>query len=234
VDVAFDPATGTYTGTAGTETIFTMQIDNDGSYTPLFSNGQPVSIAPNANGQGYVGTTPNGDVIFTLEVDPETAEYVYTQNAPLDHPNSDDSDDIISIDFGVQIVSNDGSQDEGTITINIADDGPVANDDINGAEEGQTITGSVVPNDELSEDVINTVTNVNFEGTDFVIPANGSQTITGNYGELTINSDGTYEYVANENDPDGVDSFTYTLTDRDGDQDTAKLDITVTPDGWWW
>ena len=325
VDVAFDPATGTYTGTAGTETIFTMQIDNDGSYTfellgtldhadstnpndiinldfpiqvtdgdgdtandiirilvkddvpvigdssgdvdetnfdlgplvyqdvlntsfgadlsnisvsgtsspstPLFSNGQPVSIAPNANGQGYVGTTPNGDVIFTLEVDPETAEYVYTQNAPLDHPNSDDSDDIISIDFGVQIVSNDGSQDEGTITINIADDGPVANDDINGAEEGQTITGSVVPNDELSEDVINTVTNVNFEGTDFVIPANGSQTITGNYGELTINSDGTYEYVANENDPDGVDSFTYTLTDRDGDQDTAKLDITVTPDG---
>ncbi len=323
VDVAYDDATGTYTGTAGTETIFTMQINDDGSYTfelvgtldhadttnpndiinldfpiqivdgdgdtandiirilvkddvptigdssgdvdetnfdlgplvyqdvldtsfgadlseisangasapstPLFSNGQPVTI--NQNGNSYVGTTPNGDVIFTLAIDPDTAEYVYTQNAPLDHPDSDDADDIISIDFGVQIVSNDGSQDEGTITINIADDGPVANDDINGAEEGQTITGSVVPNDELSEDVANTVTNVNFEGTNFVIPANGSQTITGNYGELTINSDGTYTYVANENDPDGVDSFTYTLTDRDGDTDTAKLDITVTPDG---
>jgi len=323
VVVTFDPTTGTYTGATATDTIFTMTINDDGSYefellgtldhadpnnpndiinldfgvqivdndgdtadnfirilvkddvpvigdssgdvdetnfdlgplvyndvlntsfgadlaqvsldgntsssTPLISNGQPVTI--NSAGNTYTGTTPNGDVIFTLEVNTETGEYEYTQFATLEHPDSTNPDDLISIDFGVQIVSDDGTEDEGTITINIADDGPIANDDINGAEEGQTITGDVTVNDEFSEDNDNTVTNVNFEGTDYVIPANGSQTVTGNYGTLTINSDGTYEYVTNTNDPDGVDSFTYTLTDRDGDTDTAKLDITVTPDG---
>ncbi|MEM6810832.1 MAG: DUF5801 repeats-in-toxin domain-containing protein, partial [Pseudomonadota bacterium] len=201
---------------------------NTSSSTPLFSNGVPVTITQNGN--TYTGAA-NGVTIFTLVIDSQTGEYTYTQTQPLDHPDTNNPDDVISIDFGVQLTSVDGDEDTGTITINIADDGPVANDDINGAEEGQLITGDVVANDELSEDEINTVTNVNFDGTDFVIPANGSQTITGNFGTLTINSDGTYQYVTNSNDPDGVDQFTYTLTDRDGDSDTAQLSITVTPDG---
>ncbi len=322
VVVTFDATTGTYTGIAGAETIFTMTINNDGSYsfelqgtldhadannandiinldfpvqitdndgdtaqnivrifvkddvptigdssgnvdetnlddgalvyndvlnttfgadvsnisadgntsssTPLFSNGNPVTISQTGN--TYTGTA-NGQTIFTLVVNANTAEYEYTQFFALDHPDSTDANDTLTIDFGVQIQSFDGDSDTGTITITVADDGPIANDDINGAEEGQAITGNVLPNDTLSQDAENTVTNVNFGGVDYAIPANGQTVVDADFGVLTINSDGSYTYTTDNNDPDGKDVFTYTLTDFDGDSDTAKLEITVTPDG---
>ncbi len=326
VVVTFDSATGTYTGVAGTETIFTMVINDDGSYKfdllgtldhadatdpndiinldfgveiedfdgdtdtgkirirvqddvptigdssgdvdetnldqgplvfkdvidtnfgaelgdvkpngetsssePLSHCGFPVVITQTAT--GYQGIA-NGVVVFTLDIDPATGDYTYTQNEALDHSDTTNPDDVLSITFGILVESVDGDTDDGVIVINIADDGPVAVDDINSAEEDQLITGDLLANDELSQDGINTgdntVTNVRFNGVDFPVPANGSETITGDYGVLTINSDGTYSYQANDFNPDGVDSFEYTLTDKDGDSDTATLNITVTPDG---
>ncbi len=202
------------------------------SSTPLVSNGNPVTISQTGN--TYTGTA-NGQTIFTLVIDANTAEYEYTQFFALDHPDSTDANDTLDINFGVQIQSFDGDSDTGTITITVADDGPIANDDINGAEEGQLITGNVLPNDKLSQDGDdtgdNTVTNVNFGGVDFAIPANGQTVVDADFGVLTIKSDGSYTYTTDNNDPDGKDVFTYTLTDRDGDTDTAKLEITVTPDG---
>ncbi len=206
-------------------------VDGNDTFTssvPLTSAGAPVVVT--SVGNTYTGTV-NGQTAFTLVVDPTTGQYTYTQLLPLDHPDSADANDTIDLSFGVQITDNDGDTDTGTVTITVADDGPVARDDINGAEEGQLITGDVIANDDLSQDVQNLITNVNFEGTDFAVPATGSISITGNYGTLVISQDGTYEYTTNNNDPDGVDVFTYTLTDFDGDTDTATLSITVTPDG---
>lgn len=327
VVVTFDPATGIYTGVAGAETIFTMVVNDDGTYQfdllgtldhadpndpndiinldfgveiedfdgdtdegiirirvkddvpsvgdssgdvdetnlgdgplvfqdvietnlgpnqladvepngdtsssePLTHCGFPVVISQTAT--GYEGIA-NGVVVFTLDIDPATGAYTYTQNEALDHSDTTNPDDVLSINFGINVESNDGTVQDAIITINVADDGPVANDDITSAEEGQFITGDLFVNDELSQDGINTgdntVTNVRFNGVDFPVPANGSETVTGTYGVLTINSDGTYDYQANSNDPSGVDSFEYTLTDKDGDSSTATLDITVTPDG---
>jgi T1SS-143 domain-containing protein len=202
------------------------------SSTPLTSDNVAVTITH--NGTTYTGMA-GGTLIFTLEIDPNTGEYVYTQYQPLDHPNTGDHNDVISINFGVSVESVDGDSDTGTITINVADDGPDAVNDINGAEEDQLITGDVLANDILSQDGDdtgdNTVTNVHFDGTDYPVPAGGSVTITGDYGVLIMNSDGTYSYQANDFNPDGTDSFTYTLTDRDGDSDTANLSVRVTPDG---
>ncbi|RKR14469.1 beta-glucanase (GH16 family) [Maribacter vaceletii] len=45
-------------------------------------------------------------------------------------------------------------------------------------------------------------------------------------GTVTEISDGIFEYIPNA-DYNGVDSFTYTMTDVDGDTDTATVDITV-------
>lgn len=322
VTVSFDAVTGTYTGVSGTTTIFTMQINNDGTYeftllstldhadpnnpndiinldfgtkvvdydgdsatstirihvkddvptignssgdvdetnfdtgplsytdtvthnfglelgsinatgtnsssTPLLSNGAPVTVAQVGN--TYTGTA-GGLTVFTLTIDPLTGEYTYTQFRPLDHPDATDHDDIISIDFGIEIESLDGTKDTGTITIKVADDGPDAVDDFNSAEEGQTITGDVVANDDLSEDAPNTVTNVKFGGTDYAVPAGGSVTISTTLGTMVMKSDGTYTYTTFNNDPNGTDVFTYTLVDYDGDKDTANLSIQVSPDG---
>jgi VCBS repeat-containing protein len=45
-------------------------------------------------------------------------------------------------------------------------------------------------------------------------------------GTLTINADGSFIYVPNP-DFNGVDSFTYTITDTDGTTSTATVEITV-------
>ena len=60
--------------------------------------------------------------------------------------------------------------------------------------------------------------------------------LTGTYGELTINADGSYEYVANQNAADALDpgetatdTFTYTVKDDDNkNADTGEIVITVT------
>jgi len=202
--------------------------DTSSSSVPLTSNGVPVTVS--STGNTYTGVA-NGVTVFTLVVDPQTGEYTYTQFENLDHPDATDSDDVISIDFGVVVNSTDGDSDTGTITINVADDGPIAENDISGGEEGQLITGDVTANDDLSTDEQNTVTNLRFEGTDYPIIAGTPTVVTGDFGTLTINNDGTYTYVTNDNDPDGTDVFTYTLVDNDGDSDTANLSIRVTPDG---
>jgi T1SS-143 domain-containing protein len=202
------------------------------SSTPLISGGVPVTVSQTGN--TYTGTA-GGVIVFTLTIDPATGEYTYTQIEPLDHPDSTDPDDVIAINFGIEIETLDGSTADSVITINVADDGPAATDDFNSAEEGQFITGDVRANDDLSQDGDdtgdNTITNVEFNGVNHAVPAGGSVTIVGDYGTLVINSDGTYDYTANSNDPDGTDVFNYILTDRDGDTAEATLSIEVSPDG---
>ena len=64
------------------------------------------------------------------------------------------------------------------------------------------------------------------------ILSDGSYTIQGEYGTLTVYADGSYNYQAN---PDiygnAQDSFTLTITDADGDTKNVKLDVTVDPPG---
>lgn len=59
--------------------------------------------------------------------------------------------------------------------------------------------------------------------------------LTGSWGTLTINSDGSFSYTANGNALDAIlpgqtrnDVFTYTVSDGSGNVDTANLTVTVT------
>ena len=62
--------------------------------------------------------------------------------------------------------------------------------------------------------------------------------VTGTYGQLTIQADGSYTYVADQAAADALDAgdtvtetFTYTLQDDgNGGTDTATITITVTGD----
>ncbi|USA55608.1 Ig-like domain-containing protein [Acinetobacter sp. C32I] len=59
---------------------------------------------------------------------------------------------------------------------------------------------------------------------------NGATRIQGEYGELFIDKNGNYEYIRDFTIPNSlgkVDSFTYTLQDSDGHQDTATLNIRI-------
>ncbi|PCJ98494.1 MAG: hypothetical protein COA45_07140 [Zetaproteobacteria bacterium] len=157
VSISFDPATNTYTGTAGTETIFTLSVASDGSYNFVLS-----------------GT--------------------------LDHPDTSNPNDTINLKFGVTATDFDGDSVDGTLTIQVLDDGPQANDDCVSFDTSQnSVDGNVIDNDDLSQDQANTVTQVSFEGNIVDVPDVGTVSIDGDFGTLVLAADGSYSYTLFDN-----------------------------------
>ncbi|HDL20519.1 MAG TPA: tandem-95 repeat protein [Nitrospirae bacterium] len=113
--------------------------------------------------------------------------------------------------------ANDGAEDSNiatvTITVNAVNDAPVAADDTAVTDEDNAVTINVTGNDNAGpadEDQILIITTVT-QG------ANG----------MVINmGDGTVNYVPNQ-DYNGTDSFSYTISDSEGLTATATVTITV-------
>ncbi len=95
-------------------------------------------------------------------------------------------------------------------------DVPVATDDFLTVEEnssaGTLNQEDVSTNDDIGED--------GGDNDNYSLESGASN------GAVTEVSDGVFEYVPNA-DFFGEDSFTYKLTDKDGDEDTAKVNVTV-------
>ena len=105
-------------------------------------------------------------------------------------------------------------------------------------QEGDTLTvtaeNGVLVNDESGADGYNSsqivgVVSGSSAGTD-VVNNNVATEISGTYGKLTLNADGSYTYVSTENavTADATDTFTYTIQDADSDLDSAVLSINIT------
>ena len=122
----------------------------------------------------------------------------------------------------------------GTLTVQIIDDVPAAVDDTKGVAEDKSVSDNVLDNDVPGADgwpasgatVVGVVA-----GSSGTPTTNVGTEITGTYGKLTLNADGSYTYIANAAAPGAAptttDVFTYTVRDADGDEATAKLTITV-------
>ncbi|HNQ91588.1 MAG TPA: DUF5801 repeats-in-toxin domain-containing protein, partial [Alphaproteobacteria bacterium] len=178
-------------------------------------------------GDTYTGTA-GGNVVFTLVLDSTTGDYTFTQYKALTHADASDSDDVMTLTFGVTATDADGDKASTTISIAIHDDGPVAVDDT--ASVGSyplTVTGNVLTNDDAGTDGNGHVTAVTFNGTTYSVPLGGTVSVTGNYGVLSIGSDGGYTYTSS-NTALGTDQFSYTMADCDSDTDTAVLSVEVT------
>ncbi|WP_172203783.1 S-layer family protein, partial [Niveibacterium sp. COAC-50] len=130
-----------------------------------------------------------------------------------------------------------------SVTINGANDAPVAAADTAAVKEDTTLTatGNVITtapgrDTDVDGDPL-TVTGVT-SGTPATAPAGGVGTaIVGTYGTLTLNSDGTYNYALNntstavQNLTAGQvanDVFTYTISDGHGGTATTTLTVAVT------
>ncbi len=173
------------------------------SSVPLTSDGQPVFVSHVGN--GYIGTADptGGSAIFTLTLQSD-GSYTFELHGVLDHPDVTDHNDSIALEFGVTVTDNEGDPADGTIKINVLDDGLTAHNDVNsfdfttGATDGNVITGvngGPGAADDLSNDVDNTVTEVRYGSTVVDVPETGTVTIDGTYGVLEISADGHYDYT---------------------------------------
>ena len=170
------------------------------------------------------GTTPLGNSMTIHSYDPSTGVIVGTFTL-LDNESHTSGNTLVE-QIEVVATDTDGSTGSATIDINIVDDAPKAYDDSNtttATETQLTLTGNVLSND--------------VQGADRIVSGPITpQTITGTYGTLVLAADGSYTYTLNAQDPDfinlkgggtGVENFTYTLKDADGDSSTATLKIDV-------
>ena len=105
-------------------------------------------------------------------------------------------------------------------------DVPVAVDDIKTVEEGQEFVSNVLTNDDAGNDSPTYVSNV--EGA--TVDENNNWVIETEYGVLTVSPTGLYSYASKEDsiDQDVQETFTYRITDNNGDHSYANIIINIT------
>ncbi|HIF9475365.1 TPA: Ig-like domain-containing protein, partial [Photobacterium damselae] len=144
------------------------------------------------------GTNPENGSI-TINAD---GSWEYVPNPDF---NGEDS-------FTVVVDDGNGGTDTITVTVNVTptNDAPIGDDVSTETQEETAVTGQLTATDADGD-------NLTFKpGTN---PENGS---------VTINSDGSWEYVPNP-DFNGEDSFTVVVDDGNGGTDTITVTVNVTP-----
>ncbi|PZO84661.1 MAG: hypothetical protein DI626_08160, partial [Micavibrio aeruginosavorus] len=230
--------TGTVTANFFGDGPGTFSGNNTFSYTGsalngnLTHQGQTVNVTFDAGTRTYTGVA-NGITIFTLTIQPSGA-YEFKLYQELDHADGNNPNDEITLNFGVIATDADGDNSLPTnIKVVVRDDAPIARDDGQyTVEQGGSVNGNVRDNDSVGQDTVGdqgkgNVIKITFGNQTFDVPAIGNAVINGTHGVLSIDRTGKYTYIANGTG-DGIDNFTYTLQDRDGDVATAKLEICVT------
>ncbi|NMM46752.1 hypothetical protein HH303_19880, partial [Rhodospirillaceae bacterium KN72] len=211
----------------------------------LKSGTVPLTYTLSPDGQTITGSA-GADTIFTMSLGGDAQNgftYTFDLVGNLDHEEGLGENLIEDIPFTVVATDGDGTEQRGTIEIDVRDDVPDAVDDgeyrLNqaGDSTGNTVTGNLLTdNDTAGAD--------GAEITSFSYTDENGATQTGTpgvevdtqYGTLTVNSDGSWTYTAdsdvvNVNGQDVEDDFTYTLTDGDGDSDTATVHLVIGDDG---
>ncbi|PHS27247.1 MAG: hypothetical protein COA83_01630, partial [Methylophaga sp.] len=164
--------------------------------------------------------------------------YSYVEDsATEDHTAGDDS---IRDSFIVSVTDTGGATATNSLDIQIIDTAPTANVDVNAIDEGSaTVVGNVVTTGAGADTLGADATSVTgaAAGTSVVDVVGGvALSIAGTYGSVVINANGSYTYTLDNSnttvqgldDLEAVtDTFSYTITDQDGDSSTTTLVITV-------
>ena len=216
---------------SSTATITAIQHSGAGSATSVsdvtYTSGSATSVS------GTYGTLTIGS----------DGSYKYVANSNI---SSFDAGDSNVTDVFTYTVSDGTATDTATLTITVipSQDISAVNDTDSVNEDGTTTqrngSGLLTADDTEPDSDTLTVTHIKptsgsnstvSSGTTFL---NGTS-ITGTYGTLVVGADGSYTYTADQSAADALDasetatdSFTYTVTDGQGETDTATLVITVT------
>ncbi len=204
--------------------------DNTGDVLVGDTDEDDDTLTVSAISGGSVGSAADGTYgQLTIQ---SNGSYVYVANKTA--ADVLDAGDTATDVFTYTVSDGNDGTDTATITITIlgVDDDPAGVNDTGAVNEDKTLTVStgngVLSNDTDADDNSSLTVSAISGGT-------VGQALIGTYGTLTLNSNGSYSYVANTNGADGLaasatatDTFTYTVSDGAGTTDTATLTVTVT------
>ncbi|MEQ8603642.1 MAG: tandem-95 repeat protein [Marivibrio sp.] len=218
----------------GSNTIAGNVLNNDveGSDGAVTVTGFTYTDESGATQQGVVGQ-PTNTQYGTLTVNAD-GSWSYTSDASETHSGGDLSDP-----FTYTIADSDGSESSATQYISVTDGVPTAvDDDLGQVSEGDgAITGNLMANDDQGPDGASVTGFTYTDANGDEQTAQAGETVTTRTGELTVNADGGYSFQVNASVDHSqgdlrAESFTYTITDADGDESaaTATLDIADSAD----
>nr|WP_096668985.1 VCBS domain-containing protein [Polaromonas sp. AET17H-212] len=223
--VASGTITGTVTDTAAADTFASLT----GSFTATDVDTGDTKTWSVGGGTVQVGT------YGTLTLNASTGGYTYVVNAAAVNalPAGSTPTDV----FTATVTDTAGASATQTLTVTVngANDTPVAVVDAGTAVEAGTAAGSNATGNVLTND-----TDVDSGDTKTVSAITGGtvgSALVGTYGSITLNADGTYTYVVNNANAAVnalrtsantlTDTFTYTMRDTIGATSTANLVITI-------
>ncbi|NHH87270.1 Leukotoxin [Cobetia sp. MB87] len=217
----------------------TFQVEADAGIASVTINGTDITSASVDNPIVIPGATDDEGTLTITGYDSGTVSYTYVEDGTAaDHTAGDDS---VFDNFAVVVTDLAGQSTSDSLDVKILDTAPTAKPDERDIDEDETgeLTGNVIDGANDNEDILGAdtpfmVCKLNDTG----ISDGGSATVTGDYGTLTLNSDGSYTYVLDttktqslaEGEP-AEDVFTYVLEDSDGDTSSTTLTINITGSG---
>jgi hypothetical protein len=206
---------------------------NNGTGADSDTGGDILSIAAVNGAPADIGSsiTLSSGALLTLNAD---GTFNYDTNGAFDSLSGTRND---SDSFTYTLSDGEGGTDTATVnlTINGLNDDPIAQDDNVGTNEDAVLNGNVLVNNGngADEDIDGGIGGLS------VVAVNGSTVDVGTVvtlasgALLTLNANGTFNYDPNgqfdslDTGETGTDSFTYTIEDEGGAQDTATVNVTV-------
>ncbi|KPM81143.1 hypothetical protein AOG28_06570 [Cobetia sp. UCD-24C] len=219
----------------------TFEVAADAGIASVTINGTDITLASVDNPIVIPGATDDEGTLTITGYDSGTVSYTYVEDGTAaDHSAGDDS---VFDNYAVVVTDLAGQSTSDSLDVKILDTAPVANDDTYTIREDDTspdgepvINTSVISSvvgggpDELGADGV-TITHL--DGISLA-DNEGSVTVDGSYGSLTINTDGTFSYDLDDARAQALGAgdlvkevFEYTILDADGDSDTANITINV-------
>ena len=185
------------------------------------------------SGNTLTATGPRG-VLFTVEVtNPATGAYTVTLvdnvlHETLDGLAGDNTENDAAAALTYTVTDADGSTAPGTLNVTFDDDMPSASSIEDGGTFDEGTTGNVVAPDAAVALGINA-------GADGLEGTLQEIAFTGGQGTLSINAQGQLIYTApayiSNNDGSVDTTFSYTVTDKDGDTVTKSVTVSISDTG---
>ena len=105
--------------------ILSHDFGSDGGSIAWRFNGDPAGFDYVAGDNGSLLVKQGSTTVLTVTLDSATGAYTVTQNAPIDHPNGNDENNV-EFALTYRVTDRDGDYEDGTLKINVDDDSPTS------------------------------------------------------------------------------------------------------------